>query len=91
MHTRTLLNEGVPNESSSVALPNDQALPVHVKRKEAVAGTRAARRATRKDSDPAAADSKADDAGPAVKGKQTGLTDGSSSARERLVPSSSRR
>ena len=49
MHTLTISIQGAANDSTSVELPDDQALPVYVKLKEVVAGTRTARRATRKD------------------------------------------
>ena len=50
MHTLTISIQGAANDSTSVELPDDQALPIYVKLKEVVAGTRAARRATRKGS-----------------------------------------
>ena len=56
MHTLTISIQGAANDSTSVELPDDQALPVYVKLKEVLAGTRSARRATRKDSSSAAAD-----------------------------------
>ena len=46
MHTLTVSIQGAANDSTSVELPDDQALPVYVKLKEVLAGTRAARRAT---------------------------------------------
>jgi hypothetical protein len=54
MHTLTISIQGAANDSTSVELPDDQALPVYVKLREVVAGTRAARRSTRKDSGAAA-------------------------------------
>ena len=63
MHTLTISIQGAANDSTSVELPDDQALPIYVKLKEVVAGTRAARRATRKDSGSAAADGQTGDAG----------------------------
>ena len=63
MHTLTVSIQGAANDSTRVELPDDQALPVYVKLKEVLAGTRAARRATRKDSGSAAADGQAGDAG----------------------------
>ena len=63
MHTLTISIQGAANDSTSVELPDDQALPVYVKLKEVLAGTRAARRATRKDSSSAAADGQNGDAG----------------------------
>ena len=62
MHTLTVSIQGAANDSTSVELPDDQALPVYVKLKEVLAGTRAARRATRKDSG-SAADGQNGDAG----------------------------
>ena len=63
MHTLTVSIQGAANDSTSVELPDDQALPVYVKLKEVLAGTRAARRATRKDSGSTASDSQNGDAG----------------------------
>lgn len=63
MHTLTISIQGAANDSTSVELPDDQALPVYVKLKEVLAGTRAARRATRKDSGSTASDSQNGDAG----------------------------
>ena len=60
MHTLTISIQGAANDSTSVELPDDQALPVYVKLKEVVAGTRAARRSSRRE---AAADGSAADAG----------------------------
>ena len=62
MHTLTISIQGAANDSTSVELPDDQALPVYVKLKEVVAGTRV-RRATRKESGTGAADGLAGDAG----------------------------
>jgi hypothetical protein len=56
MHTLTISIQGAANDSASVELPDDQALPVYVKLREVVAGTRAARRSTRKDTGGASAD-----------------------------------
>ena len=63
MHTLTVSIQGAANDSTSVELPDDQALPVYVKLKEVLAGTRAARRATRKESGATTADGQAGDAG----------------------------
>ncbi len=63
MHTLTISILGAANDSTSVELPDDQALPVYVKLKEVLAGTRAGRRATRKDSGSTASDSQNADAG----------------------------
>ena len=63
MHTLTISIQGAANDSTSVELPDDQALPVYVKLKEVLAGTRAARRATRKESGSAAADGQNGDTG----------------------------
>ena len=63
MHTITISIQGAANDSTSVELPDDQALPVYVKLKEVLAGTRAARRANRKDSGTAAADGQNGDTG----------------------------
>lgn len=60
MHTLTISIQGAANDSTSVELPDDQALPVYVKLKEVVAGTRAARRSSRRE---AAADGSAADVG----------------------------
>ncbi len=60
MHTLTISIQGAANDSTSVELPDDQALPVYVKLKEVVAGTRAARRSSRRE---AAADGGAADVG----------------------------
>jgi hypothetical protein len=49
MHTLTISIQSAANDSTSVELPDDQALPIYVKLKEVVAGTRAARRSNRKD------------------------------------------
>jgi len=62
MHTISISIQGAANDSTSVELPDDQALPVYVKLKEVVAGTRSARRATRKDG-ATAADGPGGDAG----------------------------
>lgn len=62
MHTLTISIQGAANDSTSVELPDDQALPVYVKLKEVVAGTRAARRSSRREAG-AAADGGAADAG----------------------------
>lgn len=62
MHTLTVSIQGAANDSTSVELPDDQALPVYVKLKEVVAGTRV-RRANRKDSGTAAADGQNGDTG----------------------------
>ncbi|MBK8596178.1 MAG: hypothetical protein IPN83_11450 [Holophagales bacterium] len=62
MHAITVSIQGAANNSTSVELPDDQALPVYVKLKEVVAGTRV-RQATRKESGTGAADCLADDAG----------------------------
>ena len=63
MHAITVSIQGAANDSTSVELPDDQALPVYVKLKEVLAGTRSARRATRKDSSSAAADGQNGDTG----------------------------
>ncbi|CAG1000695.1 hypothetical protein GPROT1_03851 [Gammaproteobacteria bacterium] len=55
MHTLTVSIQGAANDSTSVELPDDQALPVYVKLKEIVAGTRV-RRAARKESGVGATD-----------------------------------
>jgi hypothetical protein len=62
LHTLTISIQGAANDSTSVELPDDQALPVYVKLKEIVAGTRAARRSSRRETG-AAADGGAADAG----------------------------
>jgi hypothetical protein len=56
MHTLTISIQGAANDSTSVELPDDQALPIYVKLKEVVAGTRAARRSNRKDGGAVSAD-----------------------------------
>ena len=56
MHTLTISIQGAANDTTSVELPDDQALPVYVKLKEVVAGTRATKRATRKESGTPSAD-----------------------------------
>jgi hypothetical protein len=56
MHTLTISIQGAANDSTSVELPDDQALPVYVKLREVVAGSRAARRAPRKDGGAASTD-----------------------------------
>ena len=71
MHTLTISIQGAANDSTSVELPDDQALPIYVKLKEVVAGTRAARRATRKESGSSAAD------GPNGDGGRNGTGDAS--------------
>jgi len=63
MHTLTISIQGAANDSTSVELPDDQALPVYVKLKEVLAGTRTARRANRKDSGSTATDGQNGDAG----------------------------
>ncbi|HQR45278.1 MAG TPA: hypothetical protein PLB02_10040 [Thermoanaerobaculia bacterium] len=62
MHTLTISIQGAANDSTSVELPDDQALPVYVKLKEVVAGTRAARRSSRRETG-AASEGGAADAG----------------------------
>lgn len=49
MHTLTISIQGAANDSTSVELPDDLALPIYVKLKDVVAGTRAVRRSNRKD------------------------------------------
>lgn len=63
MHTLTISIQGAANDSTSVELPDDQALPAYVKLREVVAGTRAGRRASRKDAGATTADGQNGDAG----------------------------
>ena len=56
MHTLTISLQGAANDSTSVELPDDQALPVYVKLKDVIAGTKSPRRANRKDGGGASAD-----------------------------------
>ena len=62
MHTVTISLQGAANDSASIELGDAEALPVYVKLKEVVAGTRAARRSSRREAG-AAADGSAADAG----------------------------
>jgi hypothetical protein len=47
MHTYNLSSQDAANDSTSVGAPDGQALPIYVKGKEVIAGTRAARRTER--------------------------------------------
>jgi hypothetical protein len=49
MHTLTISIQGAVNDSTSIELPDDQALPVYVKLKDVIVGTKSPKRATRKD------------------------------------------
>jgi len=69
MHTLTISIQGAANDSTSVELPDDQALPVYVKLKEVVAGTKPPRRTTRKDGGGSSAD------GPNGDSQRAGVSD----------------
>lgn len=69
MHTLTISIQGAANDSTSVELPDDQALPVYVKLKEVIAGTKPPRRATRRDGSAGSAD------GPNGDTPKAGVTD----------------
>lgn len=69
MHTLTISIQGAANDSTSVELADDQALPVYVKLKEVIAGTKPTRRATRKDGSSSSVDGSNGDA------PRTGATD----------------
>ena len=60
MHTLTVSIQGAANDSTSVELPDDRAPPVYVKLKEVLAGTRATRQSSRRETGAAADGSAAD-------------------------------
>ncbi len=69
MHTLTISIQGAASDSASAELPDDQALPVYVKLKEIIGGSKAPKRTGRKESGSSASD------GPNGEGNKNGSSD----------------